>query len=234
VISARPSASPVDPPIRAAQIAPATTSAAADPKLRTRARGATSPTYRGCLGAARYATHKLQATIVVSYRADSFGEAGDAPDDVLDVRVSATTLKSTASKSVLRRAAGRSAFRTTRGRRPRPRECRTRWQASAVTALSVCATRDVGTHAAGGRHHGALSPRRSAEAVDDVLGVEILPTRFRCRLGESPFRLHELVHEVPNRPSRVRCRIRSPCAAWPGAYGPPGVPGDAHDREPDG
>ena len=40
------SASPVVPPIRAAQIAPATTSAAADPKLRKRARGATSPTYR--------------------------------------------------------------------------------------------------------------------------------------------------------------------------------------------
>ena len=54
VISAMARASPVDPPITAAQIAPATTSAAADPKLRTRARGATSPTYRGGLEAARY------------------------------------------------------------------------------------------------------------------------------------------------------------------------------------
>ena len=46
MISAIASASPVDPPISAAQIPPATTTAAADPKLRTRAWGATSSTYR--------------------------------------------------------------------------------------------------------------------------------------------------------------------------------------------
>ena len=49
MISAMASASPVNPPISAAQITPATTTAAADPKLKTRARGVTSSTYRGGL-----------------------------------------------------------------------------------------------------------------------------------------------------------------------------------------
>jgi hypothetical protein len=46
VISAMASTSPVSPPIKAAQIEPATTSAAADPNARTRARGGTAPRYR--------------------------------------------------------------------------------------------------------------------------------------------------------------------------------------------
>jgi hypothetical protein len=53
VISAMASTSPVNPPTRTAQIAPATTSAAADPNARTRWRGATTPRYRfrsGALG----------------------------------------------------------------------------------------------------------------------------------------------------------------------------------------
>jgi hypothetical protein len=45
-ISAMASTSPVNPPTRAAQIEPATTSAAADPNARTRGRGATVPRYR--------------------------------------------------------------------------------------------------------------------------------------------------------------------------------------------
>ena len=46
VISAIASTSPVDPPPRAAQTEPATTSAAADPNARTRGPGATAPKYR--------------------------------------------------------------------------------------------------------------------------------------------------------------------------------------------
>jgi hypothetical protein len=46
VISAMASTSPVNPLTRAAQIGPATTSAAADPNARTRGRGATAPRYR--------------------------------------------------------------------------------------------------------------------------------------------------------------------------------------------
>jgi hypothetical protein len=46
VISAMASTSPINPPTRAAQIEPATTSAAADPNARTRGRGATVPRYR--------------------------------------------------------------------------------------------------------------------------------------------------------------------------------------------
>jgi hypothetical protein len=46
VISAMASTSPVNPPTRAAQIEPATTSAAADPNAKTRGRGATAPRYR--------------------------------------------------------------------------------------------------------------------------------------------------------------------------------------------
>jgi hypothetical protein len=46
VISAMASTSPVNPRTRAAQIRPATTSAAADPNARTRGRGATAPRYR--------------------------------------------------------------------------------------------------------------------------------------------------------------------------------------------
>jgi hypothetical protein len=46
VISAMARTSPVNPRTRAAQIGPATTSAAADPNARTRGRGATAPRYR--------------------------------------------------------------------------------------------------------------------------------------------------------------------------------------------
>jgi hypothetical protein len=69
---------------------------------------------------------KLQATIVISYRADSFGDAGDALDDVLqrarerdDVEIDSVQLGTPAS-------AGRSPFHTSRGRLPRRGECRTR------------------------------------------------------------------------------------------------------------
>jgi hypothetical protein len=103
------STSPVNPPTRAAQIEPATTSAAADPNAKTRGRGATAPRYRFDQPPSRSSRRerecrstraapagnavgwrprdtermKLQATIVISYRADSFGDAGDALDDVL-------------------------------------------------------------------------------------------------------------------------------------------------------
>jgi hypothetical protein len=52
-----------------------------------------------------------------------------------------------------------------------------------------------------GHVHSATASRgvpaeRSGEAVDDALGVEVLPAGLWRRLGESPFGFNELVHEV--------------------------------------
>jgi hypothetical protein len=140
---------------------------------------------------------KLQATIVISYRADSFGDAGDALDDVLrrarerdDVEIDSIQVGTPAS-------AGPVSLPYVERPPPRPRRCRTRCQTASATNRAV-GLRDERCQDA--RRWWPASwgvpAHRSAEAVDDPLGVELLPAGFRRLFRESPFGLHELVHQV--------------------------------------
>jgi hypothetical protein len=61
---------------------------------------------------------KLQATIVIYYRADSFGDVADALDDLLQRAREREDVEIDSISSLLRRAPDRSAFHTSRGPAP--------------------------------------------------------------------------------------------------------------------